>query len=635
MTTWFDIAGIVVAAVVGLCAWLPGVWVAGKHMGWTVPAVLAAAFAVAPLTTAASAIIAWAMHSSLWLVVALTILQAVVFTLLAVRSRERVVMSAIRPGVQGIVIGLLAGGLAFWERPWFGLTADTFYHLAAARSLLATGAPLVTDPLYKSGTTVLDPTSGIFHTWLAVSSRVSNVQVEYVYAGFTALAAGAVVWSFWALAERVSGSQTSATLATVGFVALGLMGDLRPAGMPNRFTVALLCITLLAIYETTASEKRWPAAVVAGVAMVSTLLTHIAAAGALLLFAAAVIVSAVLFGRRFRQRRFLGPALLAFLVSILVALPIMWPRLTTALGSPMTDAPESLPSAFISLGAGMVMIKPGAYVGGGAVAFVLMTLIALIAAYRGYRDRDGGTLTLAAFLAVPAVFMCFPPVTTLAAAISPYTVARVALMLGFVPFLAAAWALGVGITAWRKEPRSASAAVILLLGTTLLIAHTFATWQLTQVTFVEVPGRMRNGEAYTVAQSKAADIRNSWGIAALKDARAVFGDDYPIVAASPETGYYLAGLANVAIVAAPDSHSPLAIETIDGPQRRDDMARLLNPATTETERRVILAARGAEYVALSLTGDEDILAWESMQEQTYLFEPVVQSRRLVILRVLD
>jgi hypothetical protein len=330
------------------------------------------------------------------------------------------------------------------------------------------------------------------------------------------------------------------------------------------------------------------------------------------------------------------PLVSPILVALLVSVPTFISKVAALLASPMTGRPGALPEAFVPIGATLLAMKPGKYIGGGPVAFVLMALIAGWILYRGWRDRDGATLALGGFLSVPVILLGLPPVTTLAASISLYMLARVALMLKFLPFLAAAWAMGTGLAALRSRTNGAGWRRWMLLGTgcALLAAHAIASWQLTQVTFVRVPDRMRIGEEHTVAESRVKDIRASWGLVAIWAADRAFGDSYPIVAASPETGYYLAGLTDVAIVSAPESHTPLAVGMVDGAERREDMRRLLDPNTSEAERRELLVARDADYVALSIGRHAEAAAWESMRTQTDLFEPVVDSHRLVIVRVL-
>jgi hypothetical protein len=270
---------------------------------------------------------------------------------------------------------------------------------------------------------------------------------------------------------------------------------------------------------------------------------------------------------------------------------------------------------------------------------ILLMLVGVFVTVRGIRARDRVELGIGAILVFPILLLWFPFTSNVAIRFSYYMTARLGLMLKFAPFFAVAWIVGEalrtrevpeGVVNRMAVPRGAA----VLLGITILVSHAFVSWPLTQVTFVRMDGQMRNGEAYTVFESREADIRDAWGLSALWDARAAFADDYPIVAASPETGYYLAGLADCAIVAAPPSHSPLAVETVDGPERREDMLALLDPAASVVTRAEILDRRDAEFVALSPGSGVDSLTWESMQQQPELFEPVVVTRRFVLVRVL-
>ncbi|PKQ29560.1 MAG: hypothetical protein CVT60_04770 [Actinobacteria bacterium HGW-Actinobacteria-10] len=637
MTPWIDAIRIDGPVVWGIIVWLVPAWVLGRRLRWTVPAVLAAAFALAIAGTGVGAVTAWALGETLSVAIKLTVAVA---ALVGVAAWLLPRTGSVRPGGQGIVLGILAGWLAAYQRPWFEFGSDVFYHLAAARSLLATNAPLVTDPLHRSGVTSIDPTSGVFHTWLALVSRLSDTpaEPEYVFAGFSALAAAAVVWAFWGLAERVSNSSWAATTVTLGFAALRLFGDFRAAGLPNRFTVAYLCIALLALLDSTDRDpvRRRAAIVVAFVGGMAAALTHLAAAGALAVFLISGLAVYALFGRMLRGADSSAPSPFALTGTLLVVGAVIWGRAATVFSSPMGEPPRSLPDAFVSLGRGMFVIKPGAYVGGGPVAFVVMGLIGAGIVWLAIRKRDGFVMTIGAFVLVPVMLLAIPPIVAIGVAVSTYMYARIALMMGFVPFLAIAWALTLnsGGRRYRGIP-AAWKHVAVASGVFMLLAYSVLMWPQTYVTFVSVPDKMRNGEAYTVNESRLRDIRASWGMPTLSAVGTVVSDDYPVVAASPMTGYYLAGLANIAVVAAPQSHSPLAVETVDGPERRDDMARLLDVGATEPERRSILARRDADFVALWLGPAEEIAAWESMRAQTDLFRIAVRTKHFVLLRVVD
>jgi len=154
-----------------------------------------------------------------------------------------------------------------------------------------------------------------------------------------------------------------------------------------------------------------------------------------------------------------------------------------------------------------------------------------------------------------------------------------------------------------------------------------------QTTYTPTPVARRKGMNVSVFKSRAEDMRNLWGRETVESITAALAG-YPMIAAEPETGYLFSGFASVRLAASPRSHSPLAVELVDGPERREDMDRLLLPSTGVEERRAILKRRDAGYVLLwsARQAEKDALA--SMLAQPELFEPVGDtSAKLTLLRV--
>lgn len=633
-------------ALVMLSTFVPGAPIAiaaGRRRTWSIPLIVAASFSVTAAVVGVAGVVG---HGLGWSVGGTTAISAVLLLVCGILAFGDVRRT---PGhvdrtAQGIVVALAAGALAWFERPWMDYVADSFYHLAAARSLLARGESLVTDPFYATGATTLDPTSGAFHTWLAMLSRATGMEVETLLPAFTVVGTMAVVLAFWGLAYKVSKSGTISSLVTITFVLLANYGDVRLFGLPNRYALAFVLVAIAVVPDVV--SRGWPVAVVAVATAVAAYTMHLASAGLIIMVVltlTAWYLVLAMFSSRGTEHRWRVPQRIvaALVTALVVAVPLLWSRVSVLGGSSFLAAPEKpATDMLIALGGGLVVVRPGLYVGGGAAVFFMTAMIGVAAAWIGLKRHDESASLAAPIVLLPAAFLFFPPVTTLAVSLSPYMTARLALMLKFVPFLAVAWALGEALHSRREEKDPPVRArvypgVVALVGVAILMAHTMVSWPLTEVTFVRIDGQMRNGEAYTVFESRTTDIRDSWGMPALWDARAAFADDYPIVAASPETGYYLAGLANCAIVAAPPSHSPIAVETTDGPQRRQDMEMLLAPEASLEVREEILDRRDADYVALSPGRGDESLTWESMQQQPELFEPVVVTRRFVLMRVLQ
>jgi len=536
-------------------------------------------------------------------------------------------------GWPGLLLALGAGSLAHWQRPWFGFTSDLYYHLAAARSLIVSGSPLVTDPLYGTGSTILDPTSGVYHTWLALVSAQSGFAVDKVHVGFNAVAAAFLVLAMWSLAHRLSGSQVGATVAVLGLIGLSQYSDLRSAGYPNRFSPGALMVAIIWAREL---FDRFTVSAFAGLALAlfATTATHLGT-GLYAVVVMAFLVLAVLIwwltGNRGKGS--LSPVLnlcAALAIAGLAVIPFVFSRVKVLMSAQNFASSErvELPSAAVRLIGPLVILAPGAYLGGGPLVFLVTTALAITALTIGIRRRDADAFVLGAVGSIPFVLTWFVPIPSLGLALSPYNYARLALVGGFVPWLALAWAVGA-VGRHKGVLRGLFAASIAVF----IGAYLFSTLPLSIATWSHELAEPRMGEAYTVFESRISDIRGAWG-KPLTRLREEIDDRYPVVAASPETGYYLAGLADVAIIASLPSHSPLVEGLESGPQRLLDTEELMSPDTTEKRRRALLAKYNAQYVALSPGNGQDAASLASMLAQEELFEPVVESRRLWLLRVL-
>lgn len=645
-----------IMAPVVLFGLVPGAglaWGAARRLRWSPPTAIAAAFtfsmSLAGVAAWAGRVLGFGLDGVWWATLALSVAATAFAVLLLLRDRRTSASNRTAPanetpaeetpgfhaGWQGIVLSLIVGGVAFWQRPWFAYTPDTFYHLAAARSLMATGRPLVTDPLHGTATSALDPTSGIFHTWLALLGAHSSVQIHELFVGFTALAAAIVVLALWALAERLSKSPWAATLAAAGFAGLSLFADFRMLGFPNRFSVALVYLCIIALADLVEGRDRWWAVATVVLAGFGALAIHMASAALLVVSAAVIVIWAALAGVARRGTRgawapFIRIAVPLAVLAVLAA-PLLMAKVGLVSGSDIVGSqiPEKArETALWFLGPWVVLVRPGQFVGGGAMAFWMTVFVGLVATWRALWKGDDSAIPAAGLLLMPALLLFDPITTSVLVHYSYYSLARVALLMSFVPWLALAWAVAAAV---RGDGYGRARHVLAASAIALFVGHAATMYPYAVSTYTEADPLLRPGESYTVAESRQADVRDGWGNA-LWDVRVEIGDAYPRVAASAETGYYLAGLVPVAIVAAPESHSPLTVP--DGWKRRMDMETLLAPDATADARREILETWDADYVALSPGINGDGPALESMREQTELFEPVVDTRRLALMRVL-
>ncbi len=639
---WLTIPAYLAASV------LPGLGVAlwaGRRLEWGLAAIVSAAFAV---TLAMAAAVAGLGHlAGAGPVVGAAALGGVGLSGWVFSWRAGGLGRPVRWDLSGSAVALAAMLAAAFERPWFAFSPDTFYHLAAVRSLIQRGELMVTDPFFGTSTTALDPTSGTLHGHLAMVSAALGVDVAYLWVGVTAVGAGMVMLAFWSLARRVSGSALAASVAAVGYGVFGLLADFRMFGQPNRLTIAFALVLVLAAVELLDREDRYDdedrrdeedrrERVTAGVLFVlaglAAMPAHLGTAQLVVVLTVLVVFWAIVSDAIQRCWRSTPVAFGSAAVLAAISAPLVLGRVGRVAGSNVVGVLDEIErESVLLIGDGLALVRPGYVIGGGLAAFILMTVLAAVAVYRGARSRDGAAGLTGVLGLVALVLLTNPLVTPHLMRYSQYMVERVGGLLAFAPFMVVAWGLGRSDDPDRRRGR-----LCVLLAAALLLAH--GAWSLprTAATFRPPPEEFeRRGQTYTVAESREADVRGSWGRSAYLALKDLAEDDYPVIAATPPTGYAIAAFAPVRITASPVSHTPLVIAQESGLERREDMEALFDPDAGAVERRDILERYDAEYVALWTANDEDAFALPTMGEQDELFEPVIESRRLVVFRVLD
>lgn len=592
---------LLAAVVVAVLALGPGWWLAwgaAKRLGWTLDAVaplaLAVTTAIAGFVALACQPLGWGLGAGLAVFAVLTIAACVAGYLLGRGPRwpagER----------ESLIVGASAAALAAIVGPYMGLTADTFYHLAAVNSLLARDTVAVTDPLHGTATSVLDPASGAWNTLLALASRVTTCTPDWLWGGLTVVAAGCLALAFHGLLRRVSGSPRAATLATAAWVLFALYADFRPAAFPKMGSLAIVFIALCAFLELV-ERPSWTAAFIAVLGGFAAAAAHLGSAQLLFLGVASMWVWAALDFVAMKVRRetveWRPFAALSAAAAVLAAAAaaVVLPRLG-ALGSGpgLVDVSRSsIEGSLVHWPFGVVTAKFGAFMGGGpALAVLLIALVVLMAwaVFGPARRRDAlGALAVAS---LPLLTIYDPVVATVVARYSSYVFDRIGALLIFTPYVAIAWGLAqVGGRGWlARAPRwlGYAAVVAALVAGAVPLAGTFAK-----------VGE-RRGNRYPVYVTRLVDMRVEWGTG-LTRLREAVGDRYPVIAGDPQTTYYAAGLTRVAVVAALRTHPPYVIEHESGEARRADMARLLQPGTSEAERGALLGKWKADYVLLWVT----------------------------------
>lgn len=622
------LATLLVACFVCAGGLAPGVALARRlHLGWA--GALALAFAVSAALAAVVSLAGSAAHLPLEAGVALHAAGAVALVWWSLRLMRG--QPALRADAPGLALSAAAAALALVERPWFRVSADAFYHVAAVRSLLASHALVVTDPFHGTAATVADPSSGVLHVMMAFVARLGAMDPADLFPGWTVLGAAVLALSFYVLARRVAGRTWAAGVATAAYLLADRFADFRALGYPNQVTMALVLLGVAMLSE--AGEARSLAASTATVAVFAAA-SAMHVGDAELLFVAAVslgawmLLEAAVSRARTRAWDLTGPAWTwgTIAVAAVVSAPFVLPKFGVVSASQMVGTSDALASSGLLRLGPFVLARPDAFFPGGAVLFAATTALAVAMALPALARRDRAALAGLAVCSLPALLLVDPPLTTLAATSSYYNLVRISALLGFTAYVALAWVLG-RVRATRAGV-GAGVAGAALLAVAVAVAGPFLT-----TTWTEERGALRPGMNVSVWRSRAEDIRTVWGAGAVSRLRSVLGEGRPVVAADEGTGYYLSALASVRLVAAPPAHSPLAIELAQGAARRDAVRRLLDPAATEAERRAVLARWDVDYVLLWTSRRAERAAADSMRAQPALFEEIDASPRLVLFRV--
>ncbi|HEX9094175.1 MAG TPA: hypothetical protein VF902_09350 [Coriobacteriia bacterium] len=629
-TSWTpqDLLASLVAAV---CFLAPGVGpaiAAARRLRWGAAAVVAGSFAASSALAAVSMLVGtWLGLTleagiALWLVLAAA---AAVGSYFLGRGQARV--SADLPGLAIAGVAVLAGLI---ERPWFKISADTFYHVAAARSLLVRDALTVTDPFHGTAIGVADPTSGVLHTMLAMVSRTTGMDMAVVWAGLTVVGGAVLVCGFYALVRRLAGARWAAAVGTLAYVVANQFVDFRASAYPNRISMVVVFFGVLCLAEVL-DRPSWTAAGAAVIAGVSVSALHVGTAEFFWIAGAALAFWALVDGlvARLRDGRFafdgFGALAGVLAASAVLSLPFILPKFGVVASSAMVDTAAAVSRVDLFQMGPLVITRPGRFFDGGTLPFVMTTALALFMGGWALVRRDRVGLAALALCSLPAVLLVDPPVTTLAVRLSFYNLARIAQLFGFTTYVAIAWALA-------RPKGSGGRSQAVFLASIALVAMLGISVPYLQTTYTPTTGATRKGMNVSVFKSRAEDMRNLWGADTVARIAGAL-PSYPMVAAEDETGYLFSGFASVRLVAVPRSHSPLAVEVVDGPQRREDMRLLLFPTATAAERRAILTRWEADYVLLWSARQTEKDALVSMLGQPELFEPVDVSGALTLLRV--
>lgn len=445
-------------------------------------------------------------------------------------------------------MAVAAGLSAGYSGPWLSATADSFYHLAAVRDLIAHNTALPKEVFFPTLVPSPDPTTGVWHLAVALVSNLSGQDPVMVWRVMTVALAPLMVLGFFALALSITRSATAALIACALYIVLGLSFDFRNVANPNQFGDVLAWLALAFALRFIDNGSRRELVVASSIAFGASAV-HGALSPFLLVALAGGVLAAIVV-RAPSWRRFaiaavvVGAAALPVLIVDASTLAASAPYATMALPSPLPLRLVHHPWTWV---------WPSNWYDNPGTVLGTTFAVSLVRIWRS--GEAGAALVIAAMLTVPA------------AAITPlfatsysrqYLLARVAFVLQPLAWVAWGWGLALAISALQGRLKVPAAALVVI--SAVAMASAFYIGPLARYV---APASSLRSYAYT----RSTDLTVAW-----RD-RLTAIDKLPlsaVILAEPRMAYELAGLTGRDVVAVPLTHTPAQIEVRDGPRRRTD-----------------------------------------------------------------
>lgn len=519
-------------------------------------------------------------------------------------STEPAAKDGVRWDYFAVGVVALAAAIAWIEGLWLRMS-DLFYHLAAVQSLLVTNKPLVTDPMFGLKGLAVDPTSGTFHTFLALAARLGGARVLQTFSWLEGVVVAWFLLTFYVFARRLLGSGGKALAALVLFAAVVWSADFRVVIYPKWLDPAVYwagLFFLLGLME----RFDWRALAFLVAFGVTIVLVHLGTAELWVITVAAMVFWSVVLVRRIEDGR--GVALRCLIgsgLSVAVMAPILYRRSASVLIGARTSVfnpPAGLPMSTLpttTIARGLVLIRGGRWYQGGdlMLAFVVLATSVVLAGIVSRRGK-ATDIALVAGASIMPVAMLNLVAGRLLVAKYWFHLRRMAALLKFVPALLAPAVFGLARDeSSRRKSTDRDLTLMLVAGVTALAVGAAAISYVGTVAAFErfaSPGSVNyfGRSRYNVARTTAGIVGY------LQD----HAKPTQTVAAPQDLSYYMAALVPVRVIAVNRSHMPLAVEVRSGERRRSDQAQIFNPRVTLAKTARLLEKYQASYIVLARGG---------------------------------
>lgn len=501
------------------------------------------------------------------------------------------------------MIVALAALLSWIEGLWLRMS-DLFYHVAGVASLLTNNQPLVTDPMFGVKGLPVDPTSGTFHTFLALVARLGGTSAMQTFEWLEPVVVSVYFLAFYALARRILGSGKQAVFALALFAGVVWSADFRVVIYPKWLALGVywmglvFFVTLLERFDRRALIFTCVLAVTAG-------LVHLSAGELWVLTMAAAVAWSLLLIRQIEDGRAVALRCAAAAgLSLVVLAPVMYKRSASVLtgaktsvfnpppGIPMSDLP------FTKLLDGLGIIRGGLWYQGGdlMLAFVVVATAALVvwALKRGAKPE---TVVLAATASIMPALMLNLVGTKLLVTEYWFHLRRMSYVLRFVPALLLPYVVALTRDERRLGPTASRTA---LHRSAVAIGVVAIFLGIAAFSWVEVAGAFNRfinpASLDNFVRQRHNVVTATTGVTQYLASNSA---STQAVAADEKMSYYLSALVPVRVIAVRRSHMPLAVEVRDGPQRRHDQEQIFDPRVTAAKTALLLRRWNVGYLVSS------------------------------------
>jgi hypothetical protein len=510
------------------------------------------------------------------------------------------------------VAAAVALTLALATGPWLGQSADSFYHMAAARALLRADQALPQEVFFNVAVPYPDATSGSLHLVLAWLSLLGGVVPAWVALSLFGATFSAL--SFIAFAREVTRSTSAALIAAFLYMLLELNLDMRDAGYPDRIGLDIAWLSFAFLLRFARSNGRGRRELVPVCVLGFTAGSVYSGMAPLLVVMVAVTFGvAAVVALRGRRLRSLGPLAIACVAMTVVVLPVLSIRVLAVVPTPGWEASLATHAAPLKIQVlhGYAFVDFRFWFSGFITITTLATVALLGRARRLLLEGDhGAALLWGGVLFVPAVAVT-PLLTNWPTGL--YFFARIAFNLSPLLFVT----LGGELSALLERIAAMNVRPVVPGATARLVAGVVLVGAILIVIAKQLPEGAEslyfgNGPR-SISTSHHNDLTHLWA----DRLRALDAAGPGTILAGLETSYELAGLTGRGIVAVPFGHGSYQDEARDGALRRGDVADALNPSSDSTALLSVLFRYRVMFVMVDL-GRDGRATWDWIAGQKTL-----------------